>query len=192
MEYYLSKHFGVLDNEHTGNFKYLLEILVKYSVSNVPHIAMREWLPIGLQYDDDRQGKCVCKQKRLYELYTIKNFLNGETLSFIGSSCVKRFGSWNMIVRMKQLKKKYREIDRYGDIEFEYGSYEGSPIKKIIKDTTYMTWLLAKRKPSSCKLKNEAYHKLLLYYDLKVNGLEIKLENVDYTNQLTTTYDRSG
>lgn len=175
----ISKYYGIVDTDHTGKFQYLLEVLVENSVSKIPCVAMREWLPIRLTIDEDRNGKCVCEQKRLKELYTIKNMLNHETLFPIGSSCIKRFGSWQMNIRMKQLMKKYKEINKYGELEFSYGKYSGYWIKDIIVDREYMTWLLTNRKLSSCKDKNKAYDKLLMYYDLKVNGLEIKSTNVD-------------
>lgn len=188
-----STHYGILDTDHTGMFKYLLEILLEHSESKVDNVAMKEWLPTALQYDDERKGECLCNQKGLHELYTITNMLNKTSLSFIGSSCIKRFGSDDMKVRMRKLKKEYKKIEREGETVFQFGRFEGVKIKDIIHHKDYMNWLLENRKPSSCKNKNEAYKKLLRYYDLKVNGLELKIENVSCPDkpqfELTITRD---
>jgi hypothetical protein len=87
------------------NFTQLREII---SFNSSPHHPLTEQFDV-IGYDEDIlcNSSCVCGQKHIRFLHTIKNIHTGEQFHPIGSSCVKQFHNAKMNRDAKELKKTF-------------------------------------------------------------------------------------
>lgn len=69
----------------------LIKNVIDLSDSDDWNHASCEWEIIDCEDNCFSNRKCVCGKERLRYLYTIRNRKNGNVLSPIGSSCIKKF-----------------------------------------------------------------------------------------------------
>lgn len=67
----------------------LLKKVIDLSEGNEWDSAVKEWEIDGVEEDEDCSATCVCGKENLRYLFTIQNSKNENTLSPIGSSCIK-------------------------------------------------------------------------------------------------------
>lgn len=72
--------------------KAMIEAIIHNSVADKFEEAALEWDVMNCTMGD---GTCVCGQKHLQYLFTIKNRHTGKTLYPIGSECIKKFNNEN-------------------------------------------------------------------------------------------------
>jgi len=92
------------------NFTQLREII---SFNSSPHHPLTEQFDV-IGYDEDITvtSSCVCGQKHIRFLHTIKNIHTGEQFQPIGSSCVKQFQNAKMNRDAKAMKKTFLSIQQ--------------------------------------------------------------------------------
>jgi len=86
--------------------KNLTSKVIAHSDSNTWDEAVKEWSVVGFDIDPNSHGACVCGQNNLYYLYTIRNHENGNELSPIGSSCIRKFNRADLNTRVTTLEKQ--------------------------------------------------------------------------------------
>lgn len=69
----------------------LLKAVIENSQSKSWHSAAREWTIEGVEEDEEASSVCICGKTGLRYLFTIHNFITGNTLFPIGSECIKKF-----------------------------------------------------------------------------------------------------
>lgn len=82
-----------MGNLYTDN---LIGTVIGLSVADDWEGARREWEIVGCEVDETHSATCVCGKEGLRYVYTIVNTETGETLSPIGSSCIKKFEQSDM------------------------------------------------------------------------------------------------
>lgn len=82
-----------MGNLYTDN---LIGTVIGLSVADDWEGARREWRIVGCEVDETLSATCVCGKEGLRYVYTIANTETGETLSPIGSSCIKKFEQSDM------------------------------------------------------------------------------------------------
>lgn len=65
--------------------------IIDASSANTWEAAVREWEITGCIEDPSRSESCICGHENLRYVYTIENLLNGNVITNIGSSCIKKF-----------------------------------------------------------------------------------------------------
>lgn len=83
----------IMGNLYTDN---LIGTVIGLSVADDWEGARREWEIVGCEVDETHSATCVCGKEGLRYVYTIANTETGETLSPIGSSCIKKFEQSDM------------------------------------------------------------------------------------------------
>ena len=83
----------IMGNLYTDN---LIGTVIGLSVADDWEGARREWGIVGCEVDETHSATCVCGKEGLRYVYTIANTETGETLSPIGSSCIKKFEQSDM------------------------------------------------------------------------------------------------
>jgi hypothetical protein len=53
--------------------------------------AVQEWEIYDCEEDESASSSCICGKENIRYLYTIRNVINSNMLSPIGSSCIKKF-----------------------------------------------------------------------------------------------------
>jgi hypothetical protein len=191
------------------NFETLKKVILENSVTKVYETALYEWkvsstllvitegqfehnLPISVSVSSDSFviepcvdshvcTTCKCTKQHLKWLFRIVNKLNGNELFPIGSECIKRFGNQEMINQMIFLKNIFDNVTKIGEKTFHHSrAYEGRKIKDIVKDTSFLQFLISKRKPSKDLKKNHDYDELILFYKFKNNET---IEFQDYAKE---------
>jgi hypothetical protein len=105
----------------------LIKAVIDHSNGKTWSTAVLEWRVIDCEEDDLMESSCLCGKENLRYLFTINNFINGNTLYPIGSSCIKKFkrSDLNDIVSIReQLFKLLHAIesDDYISLSHEYFS----------------------------------------------------------------------
>lgn len=98
--------------------KNLTSKVIAHSDSNTWDEAVKEWSVVGFDIDPNSHGACVCGQNNLYYLYTIRNIENGNELSPIGSSCIKKFKREDLTARVTTLEKQLNLLHAWEDNNF--------------------------------------------------------------------------
>lgn len=78
-----------MDNNYYNN---LIKRVLQLSVHTIWDLAVREWVIVDCEVDEDADSKCVCGKENLKYLFTIQNRMNGNILYPIGSTCIMKFG----------------------------------------------------------------------------------------------------
>lgn len=115
-----------MGNLYTDN---LIGTVIGLSVADDWEGARREWEIVGCEVDETHSATCVCGKEGLRYVYTIANTETGETLSPIGSSCIKKFEQSDMdeeLAGWQQAIKLMEEAARIGKEDYVHlhsGSY---------------------------------------------------------------------
>lgn len=107
----------IMGNLYTDN---LIGTVIGLSVADDWEGARREWEIVGCEVDETHSATCVCGKEGLRFVYTIANTETGETLSPIGSSCIKKFEQSDMdeeLAGWQQAIKLMEEAARIGKEE---------------------------------------------------------------------------
>ena len=75
------------------NNEVLINEVLEKSVSQNWYYAVQEWRIVDVKEDIQCKSACVCGKENIRYLYTLQNTRNGNTLSPIGSSCIRKFES---------------------------------------------------------------------------------------------------
>ena len=116
----------IMGNLYTDN---LIGTVIGLSVADDWEGARREWEIVGCEVDETHSATCVCGKEGLRYVYTIANTETGETLSPIGSSCIKKFEQSDMdeeLAGWQQAIKLMEEAARIGKEDYVHlhsGSY---------------------------------------------------------------------
>lgn len=116
----------IMGNLYTDN---LIGTVIGLSVADDWEGARREWEIVGCEVDETHSATCVCGKEGLRYVYTIANTETGETLSPIGSSCIKKFEQSDMdeeLAGWQQAIKLMEEAARIGKKDYVHlhsGSY---------------------------------------------------------------------
>lgn len=110
----------------------LKRAVLQHSVSKEIEIAAAEWY-INF-FETIPQSTCVCNQEHCKYIFHIKNYLNDETLSPIGSSCMDYF-NWN-----EQECEILRAYNTWHDKSYNNvgGFYNGLAFNEVIKNVAYI------------------------------------------------------
>ena len=66
-------------------------IVLEASSSKTWDAAVSEWHVVGCHDNGDASGDCLCGHEGIRYEFTIKNSVNGNELSPIGSTCILKF-----------------------------------------------------------------------------------------------------
>lgn len=69
----------------------LPSIVLEASSSKTWDVAVSEWHVVGCHDNGDASGDCLCGHEGIRYEFTIKNSVNGNELSPIGSTCILKF-----------------------------------------------------------------------------------------------------
>lgn len=106
----------IMGNLYTDN---LIGTVIGLSVADDWEGARREWEIVGCEIDETHSATCVCGKEGLRYVYTIANTETGETLSPIGSSCIKKYEQDAF------RPTKYNGYDGYNDYLFLLDMFNG-------------------------------------------------------------------
>lgn len=101
-----------MGNLYTDN---LIGTVIGLSVADDWEGARREWEIVGCEVDETHSATCVCGKEGLRYVYTIANTETGETLSPIGSSCIKKFEQSDMDEELAGWQQAVSGISCQGD-----------------------------------------------------------------------------
>ena len=93
-----------MGNLYTDN---LIGTVIGLSVADDWEGARREWRIVGCEVDETHSATCVCGKEGLRYVYTIANTETGETLSPIGSSCIKKFEQSDMDEELALMEERW-------------------------------------------------------------------------------------
>lgn len=116
-----------MGNLYTDN---LIGTVIGLSVADDWEGARREWRIVGCEVDETHSATCVCGKEGLRYVYTIANTETGETLSPIGSSCIKKFEQSDMdeeLAGWQQAIKLMEEAARIGKEDYVHLQCSGFP-----------------------------------------------------------------
>ncbi|WP_195434961.1 hypothetical protein [Coprococcus comes] len=120
-----------MGNLYTDN---LIGTVIGLSVADDWEGARREWRIVGCEVDETHSATCVCGKEGLRYVYTIANTETGETLSPIGSSCIKKFEQSDMdeeLAGWQQAIKLMEEAARIGKEDYVH-LHSGSYSRKLL------------------------------------------------------------
>lgn len=120
-----------MGNLYTDN---LIGTVIGLSVADDWEGARREWEIVGCEVDETHSATCVCGKEGLRYVYTIANTETGETLSPIGSSCIKKFEQSDMdeeLAGWQQAIKLMEEATRIGKEDYVH-LHSGSYSRKLL------------------------------------------------------------
>lgn len=113
----------IMGNLYTDN---LIGTVIGLSVADDWEGARREWEIVGCEVDETHSATCVCGKEGLRYVYTIANTETGETLSPIGSSCIKKFELLYFLYEQDAFRPtKYNGYDGYNDYLFLLDMFNG-------------------------------------------------------------------
>lgn len=92
----------------------LEKVVIDASRSDVWAKAKEEWYICDYDYDESRDGVCICGQVELCHLYTIRNLYTQNTLFYIGSVCIDYFGSKRLSTQKEYMDKDDKKFDPPG------------------------------------------------------------------------------
>ena len=121
----------IMGNLYTDN---LIGTVIGLSVADDWEGARREWEIVGCEVDETHSATCVCGKEGLRCVYTIANTETGETLSPIGSSCIKKFEQSDMdeeLAGWQQAIKLMEEAARIGKEDYVH-LHSGSYSRKLL------------------------------------------------------------
>ena len=121
----------IMGNLYTDN---LIGTVIGLSVADDWEGARREWEIVGCEVDETHSATCVCGKEGLRYVYTIANTETGETLSPIGSSCIKKFEQSDMdeeLAGWQQAIKLMEEAARIGKEDYVH-LHSGSYSRKLL------------------------------------------------------------
>lgn len=121
----------IMGNLYTDN---LIGTVIGLSVADDWEGARREWEIVGCEVDETHSATCVCGKEGLRYVYTIANTETGETLSPIGSSCIKKFEQSDMdeeLAGWQQAIKLMDEAARIGKEDYVH-LHSGSYSRKLL------------------------------------------------------------
>lgn len=121
----------IMGNLYTDN---LIGTVIGLSVADDWEGARREWEIVGCEVDETHSATCVCGKEGLRYVYTISNTETGETLSPIGSSCIKKFEQSDMdeeLAGWQQAIKLMEEAARIGKEDYVH-LHSGSYSRKLL------------------------------------------------------------
>lgn len=99
----------------------LIENILENSQSDQWEKAVLEWEIFDVSEDVESKSSCICGKENIKYLFSIRNVLNGNMLSPIGSSCIKKFGRSDLrklTFLYEQLFKLKHKLERGEYIEF--------------------------------------------------------------------------
>lgn len=97
-----------------SSFEQLKKVVLEKSCSKNWIAAVSEWGIVDADEDESCSSSCVCGKEKIRYLYTIKNLKTRETLSPIGSSCIRKFERSdlnNQTSLTEQLFKLYHAVE---------------------------------------------------------------------------------
>ena len=74
-----------------GDSYRLTDIVLEASSSKTWDMAVSEWHVVGCYDNGDASADCLCGHEGIRYEFTIKNSVNGNELSPIGSTCILKF-----------------------------------------------------------------------------------------------------
>lgn len=92
-----------------------IQTIVNASAASTWEAAVCEWEIIGCIEDPTHSESCVCGHENLRYIFTIENLLNGNVITNIGSSCIKKFERdelnndatcWKMVFKLISVASK--------------------------------------------------------------------------------------
>jgi len=135
-----------------SNQEKLFQAVVENSIAKDFLTARFEWnISNYCKYETD----CICGKKHILKVYTIRNKLNGNHLTPIGSECIKKFEINKLEEEMKIYACREKKFSNKGT------KYNGLTYHTVCSEyPDYLKFL-----KSCVKLKTK-YQKLICYYDL--------------------------
>ena len=89
-----------------------LEAVITFSSeANTFEEAVNEWDIVDFTIDKSRKGQCLCGQKNLKHCFTIKNTKNGNTLKYVGSDCIAKFGREDLNQKARELTRRDKGVN---------------------------------------------------------------------------------
>lgn len=76
-------------------------------------LAVREWEIVDCEESEENNAECVCGKKHIRYMFTIRNTRNGNTLSPIGSSCIRKFQRSDLSSLVDAYEKLFKLLDEY-------------------------------------------------------------------------------
>ena len=86
----------------------LVKMVMKFSEAKEWDLARFEWVATGLPYDENGDNICLCGHPHIVRLFSITNINTRITLKPIGSKCIKKFDTVEMIEALKLAEKGER------------------------------------------------------------------------------------
>ena len=126
-----------MGNLYTDN---LIGTVIGLSVADDWEGARREWEIVGCEVDETHSATCVCGKEGLRYVYTIANTETGETLSPIGSSCIKKFEQSDMDEELAGWQQAIKLMEEAARIGKEDSEAQERKCQAIIMQSIY-PWL---------------------------------------------------
>jgi hypothetical protein len=163
----------------------LKKVVLQHSVSKEIEIAAAEWYINYFETIPD--STCVCNQEHCKYIFHIKNYLNHETLSPIGSSCMDYF-NWN-----EQESEILRAYNMWHDKPYNNvgGVYNGVAFNIVIKDVDFIRSI--KYSASAENRRLCTYARLVWIHNppvIPVKEKPILIKNQPYIMPIKKTCDR--
>jgi len=98
--------------------KNLIEAVLNLSEANSWDAAVDEWEIDDVEEDETLSESCVCGKENLRYLFTIRNTYNGNTLFYIGSQCIKKFGRGDLDYEVTLKEKQFKLLHAIENNDF--------------------------------------------------------------------------
>lgn len=86
----------------------LIRKVIDASEANTWEDAVREWVIVDCEEDEECSSACICGKESIRFLYTIRNYKTGRVLYPIGSSCIRKFERDDLDEEITILEGKFR------------------------------------------------------------------------------------
>ncbi len=104
-----------MSNSYRNN---LIQKVLDESESNTWDDAVQEWVIDDCEEDDELQSSCICGKEDLRYLFRIRNYINGNTLFPIGSSCIRKFNRKDLNEEVNVKEKLFKLFHAIEDGSF--------------------------------------------------------------------------
>ena len=163
----------------------LMHIVIQNSESQQWQESVEEWDIVGYEEDNSCESSCICGKEHIKYLFQIRNRFNGNTLYPIGSTCIKKFGRYDLSEEVDIVEGMFKLLHAVRDNKFielsseffsrklitslyqdcafdtEYNDYDGTA------DYKFFLKMFNKRDKDSISSKQWAKIRAIIAYSIK-------------------------
>ncbi len=120
----------------------LINEVMNASESDKWDTAVYEWKISDCIEDEECESECICGKENIKYLYTITNEENGNDLSPIGSSCIKKFQREDLNETTQLFEQRFRLLRAFEEknfIDFSSKLFSKKLLKFLYKDGCFIS-----------------------------------------------------